>query len=291
VVLVDFWTYTCVNWLRTLPYLRAWAQKYREQLVVIGVHTPEFPFEHDMDNVRRAVAQMAIEYPVAIDNGYAIWRAFRNQAWPTLFFVDSTGSIRDYHEGEGKYDRLEPTIRKLLGAAGRRSADDDVAAVIGAGVEAAADWSNLRSSENYLGSAKAEGFASPGGARVDQSHTYTSPAQLRLNQWALVGEWTITPGHIALHTPNGRLHYRFHARDVNLIMGAAARRTAVRFRISIDGQPPGDAHGVDADANGNGTALEPRLYQLVRQPGPIVDRQFDIEFLDSDVEAFAFTFG
>jgi len=291
VVLVDFWTYTCVNWLRTLPYLRAWARKYRDHLVVVGVHTPEFPFEHDIDNVRRAVTQMTIEYPVAIDNDYAIWRAFRNQAWPTLFFVDARGRVRDYHVGEGKYDQLERKMRKLLVEAGGNTADDDVGRIIGTGVEAPADWSTLRSPENYLGSAKAEGFASPGGARLDRSHTYTLPTGLRLNQWALAGEWTMTPGHVVLQTPNGRLRYRFHARDVNLIMGGGGQRAGVRFRVSLDGQPPGTAHGVDVDTGGTGTAVEPRMYQLIRQPSAIVDRHVDIEFLDAGVEAFAFTFG
>jgi thiol-disulfide isomerase/thioredoxin len=276
-VLVDFWTYTCVNWLRTLPYLRVWARKYRDRLVVVGVHTPEFPFEHDIDNVRRAVGQLAVEYPVAIDNDYANWRAFRNQAWPTLLLVDARGRVRDYHVGEGKYDQLERKIRKLLGEAGGDTAGDDGGSIIGTGVEAPADWSNLRSPESYLGSAKAEGFVSAGG--------------LRLNQWALVGEWTMTPGHVALQMPNGRLRYRFHARDVNLIMGGGGQRAGVRFRVSLDGQPPGAAHGVDADTGGNGTAAEPRMYQLIRQPGSIVDRHFEIEFLDAGVEAFAFTFG
>jgi len=291
VVLVDFWTYTCVNWLRTLPYLRAWARQYREQLVVIGVHTPEFPFEHDIDNVRRAVAQLAIEYPVAIDNDYAIWSAFRNQAWPALFFVDGRGRVRDYHVGEGKYDQLERKIRKLLVEVGGKVPGDDSTAIIGTGVEAPADWNNLRSPESYLGSAKAEGFASPGDAKPDRPKTYTLPGRLRLNEWALAGEWTITPGHVAAQAPNGRLRYRFHARDVNLIMGAAEQRVPVRFRVSLDGQPPGSAHGVDADADGSGAALGPRLYQLIRQPGSIVDRQFEIEFFDAGAEAFAFTFG
>jgi len=291
VVLVDFWTYTCINWLRTLPYIRAWAQKYRQQLVVIGVHTPEFPFEHDIDNVRRAVRQMAIEYPVAIDNEYAVWRAFRNQAWPALFFVDVRGRVRDYHFGEGKYEQLERTTQKLLAEAGGTAPGHDLVSVAASGVEAPADWSNLRSPENYLGFARTEGFASPGGAQLDRPHVYASPGRLTLNQWALVGEWTVTPGLIALQVPDGRLHYRFHARDVHLIMGAARQRAPVRFRVSLDGQPPGAAHGVDTDATGNGTVLEPRLYQLIRQTNPIVLRQFEIEFLDAGVEAFAFTFG
>jgi thiol-disulfide isomerase/thioredoxin len=290
VVLVDFWTYTCINWLRTLPYIRAWAQKYRQQLVVIGVHTPEFPFEHDIDNVRRAVRQMAIEYPVAVDNDYAIWRAFRNQYWPALFFVDERGRIRDHHFGEGSYEQSERTVQKLLARAGS-TPGNGLVAVAATGVEVPADWDNLRSPENYLGFARTNGFVSPGGPQLDRPHVYASPTRLTLNQWALVGEWTVTRGFIAAHAPNGRLHYRFHARDLHLIMGAARQRVPLRFRISLDGQPPGAAHGVDADAAGNGTVLEPRLYQLIRQTTPIVDRQGEIEFLDAGVEAFSFTFG
>jgi thiol-disulfide isomerase/thioredoxin len=291
VVLVDFCTYTCINWLRTLPYLRAWAQKYRQTLVVIGVHTPEYPFEQDIDNVRRAVRQMAIEYPIAIDNEYAIWRAFRNQYWPALFFVDARGRVRDHHFGEGKYEQSERTTQKLLAEAGGSASGTDLVSVAGQGVEAAADWGNLRSPENYLGFAKTEGFVSPGGAQLDRPHVYASPARLALNQWALAGEWTVTRGRVALNAANGRLRYRFHARDVHLVMGAARQPGPVRFRVSLDGQAPGAAHGVDADAAGNGMVMEARLYQLIRQTTPIVARQFDIEFLDAGVEAFAFTFG
>jgi thiol-disulfide isomerase/thioredoxin len=292
VVLVDFWTYTCINWLRTLPYIRAWAQKYRQQLVVIGVHTPEFPFEHDIENVRRAVRQMAIEYPVAIDNDYAVWRAFRNQYWPALYFVDGRGRIRDHHFGEGNYEQSERTAQKLLAEAGGAAAPGhDLVSVAASGVEAPADWSNLRSPENYLGFARTEGFVSPGGAQLDRSHAYASPTRLTLNQWALAGEWTVTRGLVALQVPNGRLDYCFHARDVHLIMGAARQRGPVRFRASLDGQPPGAAHGLDADAAGNGTVIEPRLYQLIRQTTPIVTRQLEIEFLDAGAEAFCFTFG
>jgi Thioredoxin like C-terminal domain len=237
------------------------------------------------------VRQMAIEYPVAIDNDYAIWRAFRNQYWPALFFVDARGHVRDHHFGEGEYDQLERTAQKLLAETGGTAPGDDLVSVAGTGVEASADWSNLRSPENYLGFARTEGFTSPGGAERDRPHVYASPARLTLNQWALVGEWTITGGRVALRAPNGRLHYRFQARDVHLIMGASRERVPVRFRVSLDGQPPGAAHGLDVDAAGNGTVMEPRLYQLIRQTTPIVGRQFEIEFLDAGVEAFAFTFG
>jgi len=291
VVLVDFWTYTCINWLRTLPHIRAWAQKYRQQLVVIGVHTPEFPFEHDLDNVRRAVRQMAIAYPIAIDNDYAVWRAFRNQAWPALFFVDARGRVRDYHFGEGMYEQLERKTQKLLAETGGTAPGQELVSVAGSGVEAPADWSNLQSPENYLGFARTQGFVSPGGPQLDRPHVYASPERLRLNQWALVGEWTVAGGRVALHAPNGQLHYRFQARDVHLIMGATRQRAPVRFRVSLDGQPPGAAHGVDSDGRGDGTVLEPRLYQLIRQQTTIVARRFEIEFLDAGVEAFAFTFG
>ena len=290
VVLVDFCTYTCINWLRTLPYVRAWSQKYRDQLVVIGVHTPEFPFEQDVNNVRRAVRQMGIEYPVVVDNEYAVWRALRNQYWPALFFVDARGRVRDHHFGEGKYEQSERKMQKLLAEAGTKPGSDLVS-VAGSGVEAPADWGNLRSPENYLGLARAAGFASPGGAQVDRPQVYAPPTRLTLNEWALIGEWTVTRGLVSLNAPNGRLRYRFHARDVHLVMGAPGQRVPVGFRISVDGRPPGAAHGVDTDASGNGMVMEPRLYQLIRQTTPIVDRQFEIEFLEAGVEAFAFTFG
>lgn len=290
VVLVDFCTYTCINWLRTLPYVRAWAEKYRQHLVVIGVHTPEFPFERDIDNVRRAIRQLGIEYPIAIDNDYTIWRAFRNESWPALFFVDSRGRVRDHHFGEGQYEQSERTLHKLLTEA-VGTASGNLVSVAASGVEAPADWANLRSQETYLGFARTEGFASPGGAQPDQPNVYAAPGRLALNQWALVGEWMVGRGLIALRGWNGRLRYRFHARDVNLVMGPADQRAPVRFRVSLDGQPPGDAHGGDASASGDGTVVEPRLYQLIRQTGPIVDRQFDIEFLETGVEAFSFTFG
>jgi thiol-disulfide isomerase/thioredoxin len=291
VVLVDFWTYTCINWLRTLPYIRAWAQKYRQHLVIIGVHTPEFPFEHDIDNVRRSIRQMGIEYPVAIDNDYAVWRAFHNEYWPALYIVDARGRVRDHRFGEGQYEQLEKTIHTLVADAGGAASATDPISVAATSVEAPADWANLRSSENYLGFARTEGFVSPGGARLDKPHMYSSPTRLALNEWALVGEWTAARGLVTLRAANGRLRYRFHARDVHLVMGGGGQRVPVRFRVSLDGQPPGAAHGLDIDADGNGAVLEPRLYQLIRQTTPIVARQFDIEFLDAGVEAFSFTFG
>jgi thiol-disulfide isomerase/thioredoxin len=291
VVLVDFWTYTCINWLRTLPYLRAWAKKYRQGLVVVGVHTPEFVFERNADNVRRAVRQMRIEYPVAIDSDYAIWRAFNNQYWPALYFVDARGRVVDHQFGEGEYERSEKVIQRLLVEAGAGRIGEGTGSFDASGLEAPADWGNLRSPENYLGYERTDHFASPGGGELDRPLVYTAPLHLVLNQWALVGEWTMGRQAAILNSPGGRIVYRFHARDLHLVMSPPRQAIPIRFRVSIDGQPPGPAHGVDVDEGGNGTVVEPRLYQLIRQPKSIVDRQFEIEFLDAGVEAFASTFG
>ena len=292
VVLIDFWTYTCINWLRTLPYVRAWTEKYRDHgVVVIGVHTPEFSFEHDLENVRRAAKDMRIEYPIAIDNDYAIWSAFNNHYWPALYIVDAQGRIRHHHFGEGEYEQSEMMIQHVLAEAGIGGIDDELVSVDARGAEAAADWGDLRSPENYLGDARTENFASPGGAVLDQPRVYAAPARFSLNHWALAGDWTVEREATVLNKANGRIVYRFHARDLHLVMGPAARGTSVRFRVLIDGLPPGEAHGIDVDDQGNGTVTEQRLYQLIRQPKPIADRQFEIEFLDAGVEAFAFTFG
>jgi thiol-disulfide isomerase/thioredoxin len=292
VVLIDFWTYSCINWLRSLPYVRAWADKYKDQgLVVIGVHAPEFGFEKDVDNVRRAVKDMRIDYPVAIDNDHAIWRAFNNEYWPALYFVDAQGHIRHHQFGEGDYEQSERIIQQLLAEAGIGGIDHELVSVDARGAEAAADWGSLKSPENYVGHERTENFASPGGAALDKRRVYAAPAQLRLNHWALSGDWTVGKQAIVLNQANGRIAYRFHARDLHLVMGPAAPGTPARFRVLIDGQPPGAAHGIDVDDQGNGTVTEPRLYQLIRQPKRIADRQFEIEFLDSGVEAFAFTFG
>jgi len=292
VVLIDFWTFTCINWLRTEPYVRAWAEKYRNQgLVVIGVHTPEFAFEHDVDNVRRAVKDMRIDYPVAIDNDYAIWDAFKNEYWPALYFVDAQGRIRHHQFGEGDYDQSERVIQQLLAEAGATGVGRDLVSADARGAEVAADWDNLKSRENYVGFGRTEGFASPGGAVMDKPHAYAVPVRLKLNGWALSGDWTVEKPLVALNKPSGRIVYRFHARDLHLVMGPAAPGASVRFRILIDGQPPGAAHGVDVDEQGDGTVAEQRLYQLIRQQKPITDRQFEIEFLDPGVQAFAFTFG
>jgi thiol-disulfide isomerase/thioredoxin len=292
VVLIDFWTYTCINWLRTLPYVRAWAEKYKDQgLVVIGVHTPEFSFEHDLENVRRAVKDMWVSYPIAIDNDYTIWSAFNNHYWPALYLLDAQGHLRYHHFGEGEYQRSELMIQQLLAEAGIGSIGQELVSVDGKAAEAAADWGDLRSPENYLGDARTEHFASPGGAVLDTSRVYTAPTRLRLNHWALAGDWTVQREATVLNTANGRIAYRFHARDLNLVMGPVARGTSVRFRVLIDGQVPGTAHGSDVDEQGNGTVTEQRMYQLIRQPKPIADRQFEIEFLDAGVAAFVFTFG
>jgi thiol-disulfide isomerase/thioredoxin len=292
VVLIDFWTYTCINWLRTLPYVRAWAEKYREHgVVVIGVHSPEFSFEHDLENVRRAAQDMRVDYPIAIDNDFAIWRAFNNHYWPALYLVDAQGRIRSHQFGEGAYEQSEMMIQQLLAEAGIGGIAPDLVSVDAQGAEVAADWGSLRSPENYVGDARTENFSSPGGAVLDQPRVYTTPARFSLNHWALAGEWTVEREATVLNTANGRIAYRFHARDLNLVMGPAARGTSVRFRVHIDGQAPGAAHGSDVDEQGHGTVSEQRLYQLIRQPKPIGDRQFEIEFLDAGVEAFVFTFG
>jgi thiol-disulfide isomerase/thioredoxin len=292
VVLVQFWTYTCINWLRTLPYIRAWAELYQEQgLVVIGAHTPEFPFEHELDNVRRAAADLHVAYPIAQDNDYAIWQAFANQYWPALYLADARGHLRYHTFGEGQYEETEQAIRQLLAEAGRGVTRKGLVTVEGSGIEAAADWDSVRSPETYLGYSRADDFASPGGAVTNRRHVYTLPARLRRNQWALAGEWTVGAQAASLQANGGQIACRFEARDLHLVMGPTTPGMPVRFRVRLDGRPPGPAHGLDVDAEGNGTVREPRLYQLIRQPGPIAERQFEITFLDAGVGAYAFTFG
>jgi thiol-disulfide isomerase/thioredoxin len=292
VVLVDFWTFTCVNWLRTLPYLRAWNARYKDRgLVVVGVHTPEFSVEHEIENIRRAAQQMRVDYPVAVDNDYAVWRAFDNAYWPAVYIADSQGRIRYHHFGEGEYEMTEKVIQQLLREAGATGVGSELSPVDARGTEVAADWSSLMSGETYVGYEKAENFASPGGADRDRPHAYAVPAKWTLNRWALAGEWTVGREIAVAQKPRARIVYRFHARDVNLVMGSGKRGQPVRFRVLIDGHPPEAAHGTDVDAQGNGTLAEPRLYQLVRQPKPIDDRLFEIEFLDPAAEAFCFTFG
>ena len=292
VVLVQFCTYTCINWLRTLPYVRAWAEKYGGQgLAVVGVHTPEFEFEKDLDNVRRALKELRAVYPVALDNDYAVWRAFENRYWPALYFVDARGRVRHQHFGEGEYEQSERVIQQLLAEAGVGGVGRELVSGEARGIEVAADWGSLKSPENYVGHERTENFASPGGAVPDKSRVYAAPAPLRLNQWALSGDWTVGKVAAVLNMAGGRIAYRFHARDLHLVMGPSSRGTSVRFRVSLDGQPAGAAHGADVDDRGDGTVTEQRLYQLIRQPSPIAERRFEIEFLDPGAEAFAFTFG
>jgi thiol-disulfide isomerase/thioredoxin len=291
VVLVDFWTYTCINWLRTLGYVRAWAEKYEDQgLVVIGVHTPEFPFERDVENVRWAVQDMRVGYPVAIDSDYGVWEAFSNHYWPAVYIADADGRIRFHHFGEGQYEETERVIQQLLRDAGS-TVGDDLVSVVGEGFEVQADWENLNSPETYLGFEQAQNFASPGGAKAGQPSTFAVPDQLRLNHWALSGDWTVEGRASVLNGAEGRLAFRFHARDVHLVMGPPARGEAVSFRVLLDGEPPGAAHGFDVDEQGHGTLSEQRLHQLIRQPGAITDRTFEIELLAPGAEAYCFTFG
>lgn len=292
VVLVEFWTYTCINWRRTLPYVRAWAEKYKGQgLVVIGVHTPEFSFEKDVDNVRQAAREIGVDFPIAIDSNYAIWGAFNNQYWPALYFIDAQGHIRHSQFGEGEYQQSERVIQQLLTEAGSSGSSHELVSLDIRGAEAAADLRDMKSPETYVGYARSESFSSPGGAVLDKSRMYAVPARLQLNEWAIAGDWSIGKESLLLAAPNGRILYRFHARDLNLIMAPSAHGPAVRFRVSIDGRPPGSAHGGDVDEQGNGTVSEPRMYQLIRQSQPITDRLFEIEFLDKGAEAFDFTFG
>jgi len=295
VVLVDFWTYTCINWLRTHPYVQAWADKYRDQgLVVIGVHSPEFEFERNGHNVRQAVTDLQVDYPVAVDSDHAVWRAFGNSYWPALYFVDSRGRIRAHQFGEGDYDRAEKIIQQLLAEAGAANVDRELVAPTGAGAQATPDWNSLKSGENYLGLERTQHFASPGGAVPRRRHSYAMPDSLRLNRWAIAGDWTLRADAAVAHggfVSNSRLAYRFQARDLHLVMGPSTPGAAVRFRVTLDGKPPGKAHGADVDELGFGTLSGQRLYQLIRQPAPIVEREMVIEFLDGGAEAYAFTFG
>jgi thiol-disulfide isomerase/thioredoxin len=283
---VNFWTFTCVNWLRTAPYIRAWAEKYKDHgLVTIGVHTPEFDVEHDLGNVERMVKELRVGYPVAIDNDFAVWDAFSNRAWPAIYLADSDGALRYQHWGEGRYEESEEAIKELLGME-----DDHLVSVEASGLEAPADWDNVESPETYVGYAQAERFASPGPLARGERRAYSTPGELALNHWALEGEWTIRPQPAISHDEGGRLTYRFHARDVNLVL-APGESQATRFRVLLDGEPPGASHGIDVDEKGAGVVTEPRLYGLVRQPGRIVDRTFEIVFLDPGAQVYVFTFG
>jgi thiol-disulfide isomerase/thioredoxin len=287
VVLFDFWTFTCINWIRTAPYRRAWDERYREHgLTIVGVHTPEFPFERDLDGIRAAIEARQIAYPVAVDSEYGVWDAFANRYWPALYFVDREGTIRYQHFGEGRYEDSERMIRELLDLPA-----DDVLVLETEGIEAQADWDSLASPETYLGAERGERFASPGGGRRDERRSYTAPSSLGLNLWSLAGEWTIGSTAATLHEAGGALAYRFRARDVNLVMGPGQGVAPIPFRVSVDGAQPGAAHGVDVDGGGEGVAADRRLFQLVRQPERVDEHTFEITFLEPGVEVYAFTFG
>ncbi|MDF2753152.1 MAG: Redoxin protein [Gaiellaceae bacterium] len=292
VVLVDFWTYTCINWLRTLAYVRAWAEKYRDRgLIVVGVHTPEFPFEREVENVREAASALRVEYPIALDSEYGVWQAFGNRYWPAVYIADVEGRIRQHHFGEGAYDECEWAIQMLLREAGADGVGDDLVSVDPDGFEAQADWTSLGSPETYLGYEQGRNFASPGGAALDEPHSYSAPESLRLNQWALSGDWTIESGASVLNGTEGGIAFRFHARDAHLVLRTREPGARVPFRVLVDEEPPGDAHGLDVDEQGHGTVIEPRLYQLVRQRDRIADRTLEIDFRAPGVEAYVFTFG
>jgi cytochrome c biogenesis protein CcdA/thiol-disulfide isomerase/thioredoxin len=292
VVLIDFWTYSCINCLRALPYVEAWAKKYRDQgLIVIGVHAPEFAFERNIDNVRAAVKRLDIDYPVAIDNNYAIWRGFNNQYWPAHYFIDADGRIRHHHFGEGNYQESERVIQELLREAGHKNIFPSTVSTVGTGVEAAPDMADMDSPETYIGTDRAVNFASPGGLDLDHVHVYTAPSSLTLNQWALTGDWRVGGQDAILAKPNGGITYRFHARDLHLVLGPGPDGKPVRFQVLIDGHTPGNDHGVDVDADGDGVISGQRLYQLVRLTGGVSDHTFEIHFLDPGATAYSFTFG
>ena len=289
VVLVNFWTYTCINWLRQLPYVRAWADKYPD-LVVIGVHTPEFSFEHDLDKVRRAARDMRVEYPIAADNNYAVWNAFSNHYWPALYFVDAMGRIRHPHFGEGAYDESERVLQQLLTEAGAHDVDTDLVDGDARGLEVAADWADVQSPESYLGLARTSNFDSRGDPGRG-TQTYTAPPRLALNHWALDGDWAFGNEAVVLHGAEGAIAFQFHARDLNLVMGPVTPGTSVPFHVLIDGGAPGEAHGFDVDDQGHGTLVEQRVYQLIRQPQPVAERRFEIAFAAPGAAAYCFTFG
>jgi cytochrome c biogenesis protein CcdA/thiol-disulfide isomerase/thioredoxin len=290
VVLIDFWTYSCINCLRAIPYVRAWHERYaKDGLVVIGVHAPEFAFERDPDNVRKAIADLGITYPVALDNKYKLWRAFDNRYWPAHYFIDAQGRVRYHHFGEGNYEKSERVIRQLLAEAGRDPGAGTASSRTKGAAEAAAARESLRSPETYLGHYRADRFVSPGGLRKDEAAVYSAPSALTLNQWALDGRWTVGPQSAKLERSGGKITTQFHARDLHLVLGAPGKQ--VRFQLLIDGKPPGADAGGDVAPDGTGTINEQRLYQLVRQKGPVRERTFTIRFLDPGVEAFAFTFG
>jgi cytochrome c biogenesis protein CcdA/thiol-disulfide isomerase/thioredoxin len=291
VVLIDFWTYSCINCLRAIPYVKAWAEKYKDHgLVVIGVHTPEFAFERKISNVQAAVTDLKIGYPVAVDSDYAIWRAFDNQYWPAHYFIDAQGRMRYHHFGEGHYDESERVIQTLLAEAGDKDYAPGLVSVNASGAEAAASMTETQSPETYVGYARAEHFVSPGGPVKGESHVYALEAP-KLDQWSLGGDWTIGEEKATLNKEGGRITYRFRARDLHLVLGPADEGKQIRFRVTVDGAAPGTDHGADIDADGRGVVNEHRLYQLIRESGGVSDHTFEIEFLDPGVQAYAFTFG
>jgi thiol-disulfide isomerase/thioredoxin len=293
VVVVDFWTYSCINCLRALPYVESWYQKYKDHgLVVIGVHAPEFAFEKDANNVRRAVKDLKIAYPVALDNDYAIWQAFNNQYWPAHYFIDASGRIRAHHFGEGNYDESEQIIRTLLTEAGQSGLPPPgMGQSAAVGVQAPPDEAHDQSPETYVGYRRADSFASPGGFVQDQAHVYAAPPALKLNQWALGGSWNVDPEKAVLGASGGKIEFRFYARDLHLVLGPGSGGKPVRFRVTLDGAPPGASHGADTDSSGAGIIDGQRLYQLIRQSGDVGEHVFAIEFLDPGVQAYSFTFG
>ena len=292
VVLVDFWTYTCINWLRTAPYVRAWEVKYRDQgLTVIGVHTPEFGFEHDVDNVTARSRGFGVEYPIAVDSDYGVWEAFANHFWPALYIADAEGRIRYHHFGEGEYAMAELVVQQLLLESGGEGVDPDLVSVEPRGFEVPGDWRTLRSPETYVAYGRSAGFASPAPTRFNEPYPYPEPPRLSLNEWAPSGTWTLAQHAAVLNEAPGRIAFRFQARDVNLVMGPASRGMSVPYRVLLDGAAPGDAHGFDVDEAGNGILADQRLHQLIRQPGPVQERLVEIEFLEAGAEAYCFTFG
>lgn len=292
VVMIDFWTYSCINCLRALPYVKQWYAQYKDRgFVVIGIHAPEFAFEKNEGNVKRAVRDLGITYPVALDNNYAIWQAFNNQYWPAHYFIDAMGQIRGHHFGEGNYEESEQTIRRLLDEAGAHDLPTVASNIKNEGVQAASDQHQVSSPETYVGYERAKSFVSPGDFARDQSRTYTAPVDLRLNDWALIGMWRVDPEKAVSTAGGGKVTFRFHARDLHLVLGPGTDGKGVRFRVTVDGKEPGKDHGVDVDGGGTGVAREQRLYQLLRQTDGVQDRTFTIEFLDAGVQVYSFTFG
>ncbi|WP_173923089.1 redoxin domain-containing protein [Agromyces sp. Marseille-P2726] len=292
VVLVDFWTYTCINWLRTLPYLRAWHEKYVDAgLTIVGVHTPEFGFEADLDNVTAQTRNLGVRYPVAVDSAYGVWDEFANHYWPAVYIADAQGRLRYHHFGEGEYAMTEMVIQQLLVDAGASDLDLDLVTVDPQGLEVAADWTSLRTPETYLGYGQSSGFVGEDAATYDRPHSYAATGRLLPNTWQLSGDWTHARHAAVLNEPGGRIAFRFHARDVNLVMGPVQSEASVPFRVTLDGRPVGESRGTDVDTDGRGAVADQNTYQLVRQLDRVTDRVFEIEFLDGGVEAYCFTFG